>query len=546
MISDNELSVNMKHFILSFTACVVAVMSTSCSKESIEQQGKTFDVSITAELGEFDPLTKSTAESCVRLRWDGGETVYAYSELSDGTISAAATLTVSIPDSRNPYVAELKGTITAPADANKTLYLVHSSSGTPEIANRVVTVAMNGVQASGKVPVVAYAKLTGVTQTDYQTSGLKTKFSFASSVINVNITGLGPGMALSSATVTGIAPNCTITLNSDSDIAAGKSGSATTYTKALAGTVTTSGKAQFFLAVPTMEASSERVITVTDGTKKYREVGFVSKAHSANSYINTICCVSQVVLLPGEFSVSATKKVRFTTGNLYYSTTDNAYHIEDAQNVTYVTLGQTTYDASHVCHFFWSNSEDWQTSGREPWASSYSYGDQSTYDEFFCGIDNPMTVDGQSGLYALTGGSDGEWCHLINSRTNASSLHKYGVSVTTSIGNVANCLVIAPDNWDYTTYPLQTEYSDFSSPLTWTAAESAGLVCLPTAGIRNSSNNLVYGGSDGSYWSATPTSDLSLVHYAHNLLFNGTTGSPDFYGMRSNGYSVRLVSTVTD
>jgi len=241
-------------------------------------------------------------------------------------------------------------------------------------------------------------------------------------------------------------------------------------------------------------------------------------------------------LLSGDFSVSATKKVKFTKGNLYYSSTDSQYHLESAQNVTFRTLGQTNYTAAHVCHFYWANATDWQTTGKEPWASTYSYSSQSGSDKFFCGEENKMTVDDSPGLYALSGGNNGEWYYLLNSRPNASSLRKNGVSVTTSAGTVANCAVIAPDGYDYTAHPLQTSYTAEE----WAAAEALGLVCLPAAGTRfNSQLNLQ--GTDGDYWASGVYSE-NVVYT--NVLFIQSTYFNLNCAERYWCYSIRLVKTV--
>ena len=140
-------------------------------------------------------------------------------------------------------------------------------------------------------------------------------------------------------------------------------------------------------------------------------------------------------LVDGTFSVSSTKKVQFTKANLYWD--GSAYHFEANQ-----TDYPESWNANHVGHFYWTSSKDYQSGNTNymPYAESYSYSSRSTSDKFFCGEDNPLTVDGTSGCFAL---SQSEWDYLISTRTNATNLRKYGVSV----GDKANCLIIAPDGF---------------------------------------------------------------------------------------------------
>ncbi len=221
-------------------------------------------------------------------------------------------------------------------------------------------------------------------------------------------------------------------------------------------------------------------------------------------------------LIDGTFSVSSTKKVQFTKSNLYWD--GSAYHFEANQ-----TDYPTSWNANHVGHFMWTSSKDYQSGNANymPYAQSYSCSSRSTSDKFFCGEDNPLTVDGVSGLFAL---SQSEWSYLISSRTNASSLCKYGVSV----GGKANCLIIAPDGFSST---LKSSY-------TLDEVSSLGLVCLPAAGYRVGSS-FYYAESWGGYWSSTP--DSSYSGYAYSLYFYSDNVGTNYGYYRNYGHSLRLV-----
>ncbi|MCQ2196815.1 MAG: DUF1566 domain-containing protein [Bacteroidaceae bacterium] len=217
----------------------------------------------------------------------------------------------------------------------------------------------------------------------------------------------------------------------------------------------------------------------------------------------------------GTFSVSSTKKVQFTKGNLWWD--GSAYHFEANQ-----TDYPTSWNPNHIGHFFWTSSKDYQSGNANymPYALGYSYSSQSTSDKFFCGEENPLTVDGTSGCFAL---SNDEWGYLIYTRANASSLRKYGVTVSGKV----NCLIIAPDGFSST---LKSSY-------TLDEVNSLGLVCLPAAGERIGSS---FGGAEswGYCWSSTPYSSYS--GNACCLYF----GSGNVYTGSSNyryGRSLRLV-----
>ena len=215
-------------------------------------------------------------------------------------------------------------------------------------------------------------------------------------------------------------------------------------------------------------------------------------------------------LLSGKFTVAEGKTVQFTRSNLYWD--GNDYKFEANQ-----TDYPTSWDANHVGHFFWSST------AAVAYAQSYSDGSASTSDKFFCGEDNKITVEGTEGLYAL---SSDEWTYLVNSRTNARSLYKYGVTVA----GKSNCLIIAPDGYTGT---IAASYDATA----WAAAEALGLVCLPAAGYRSGSN-LDCGGYYGYYWSSSPYA--FHASHAYYLYFY----SDDFGPASSNyrfGYSLRLV-----
>ena len=233
----------------------------------------------------------------------------------------------------------------------------------------------------------------------------------------------------------------------------------------------------------------------------------------------TIQSAAADVFLSGDFSVSATKKVKFTKGNLWCNSEASpvTWSFEESQ-----TAYPATWDVSHVGLFYWTKDI------ANSYGSSYSDGTCTTSDKFFADgsdADHMLTVEGKSNLYVL---SNDEWTYLCYDRGYSDTYRKYGVTV----GSTANCLVIAPDG---NTVAIQSSYdSEDDLP--------SGFVCLPPASRRY--YNTIYTDSNGYYWSSSPYgSDAS---YANFLNFAATYIAPASYGQRLYGQSIRLVSTVSD
>lgn len=311
------------------------------------------------------------------------------------------------------------------------------------------------------------------------------------------------------------------------------------------------GGTTFYLPVPKIETAKLSIVvygTATKATTDYKNLIYRQDMNASNVTVarNTIYSVNFKTSL-AKFTVKAAegenpaKTVNFTKGNLYWD--GSAYHLEAAQNAYDhgTTSGETTtYTSNHVSHFFWTKT------AAASYASSYSDDPEAKTDHFWldgCNKSGTHThgdaatkiaVDGTSDLYALSGGANGEWKYLINSRDDASNLYKYGVSVTTSAGTEANCLIIAPDGYDYTAHPLKTTYTADE----WAAAEALGLVCLPTSGYRYDSY-LYDGGRYGCYWSSSP--NAYSAYRAYFLYFYSDDVDPASYNRRDYGYSLRLV-----
>lgn len=221
-------------------------------------------------------------------------------------------------------------------------------------------------------------------------------------------------------------------------------------------------------------------------------------------------------LLAGSFTVASGKTVKFTNSNLYWDGSDFKF---EAKPTDY----PTTRAASHIGHFFWTKT------AAASYADSYDGTGATTSDKFFAdGSDaaHTLTVDGISGLYVLSGY---EWEYLLQKRTNASNLMKFGVTVNSK----TNCLVIAPDGFTGT---IESSY-------TLEALETAGLVCLPAAGyFDRTSSSIEHAGDRGCYWSTTPYASGAGDAYLQYFYFYMTN---EYVNVGSNnrswGFSLRAV-----
>ena len=225
-------------------------------------------------------------------------------------------------------------------------------------------------------------------------------------------------------------------------------------------------------------------------------------------------------LLPGFFSVSATKKVQFTKGNLYW---DGAkWKFEDNQ-----MNFPNTWNPNHVGHLYWTKTAS--TAYAQDFDESLLK-TASTTDHLFCdGSDDAhsLKVEGISGLRVLDNGDDGEINYLLNKRDNARKLYRFPVEIK----DVGYCLVIAPDNYTGT---ISNSYDSES----WAAAEAAGLICLTPAGFRTG-NKISDNGYRGDYWTGTPKTDSN--RHAHLLSFSNSVYLFPSYSIRNVGYCIRLV-----
>lgn len=247
--------------------------------------------------------------------------------------------------------------------------------------------------------------------------------------------------------------------------------------------------------------------------------------------------------LPCEFSVSATKKVHFSKGNLYW----NGHHFKFEENQSGFSNTGSILDPTHLNHFFWSKNASVAT------AEKYNESGESASDVFFTNAteetaNKNFSVNFLSGKYRTL--SKEEWEYLFKYRKNASNKYGYATVSGASLGN-SNGVIILPDNFNDPNTNLCPEYRGKFVPgkakgwegnrydeSGWNAMESAGAVFLPAAGYRNDSK-IFDKGTDGYYWSSSPdnTTYAYIIHFCDSRIYPF-----DRTSSRKCGASVRLVT----
>ena len=326
---------------------------------------------------------------------------------------------------------------------------------------------------------------------------------------------LAPMNAIVNFTISGLTANNEVAVSFD-----------TGMTGVISGNVTTNatGVATFAVGVYSGQDLGSCTLTV-DGNA----IAMPTKTTEAGKIYNiTRNAISGV--LNGQFSVSSTKKVKFSKGNLRYASSkwsffDNQYNY------------YTSYNAGAWDKFGWSTSAT--TYGMNTSTSS------STYSGDF--VDWGATMG--TGWFTL---SKDEWTYLFNTRSastvNGTANGRYAKAKVNNVQGV----ILFPDTYthpDGVTAPTgvnatgNTGWNGNSYTVAdWTKMESAGCVFLPAAGYRTGSS-VSFDGTIGFYWSATSYGSNN----AYDVNFNsGDLNPANENTTRYYGFSVRLVRQVTE
>jgi hypothetical protein len=259
--------------------------------------------------------------------------------------------------------------------------------------------------------------------------------------------------------------------------------------------------------------------------------------------------------LPGVFSVSYTKQVKFSQGNLQYQASTDTWRFAEHQ-YDMVGMGYGLTDEEERCYVGgtvlnsdnreisstytgWIDLFGWGT-GDNPTNASENDEDYSTFVDW--GVNKISNGGNQVNLWRTL--TKDEWSYLLNSRLNAGA--KKGVAYVNGI----NGLVLLPDDWTlpdgahFTSGCADREGPQYYKGVNsytiseWQVMESAGAVFLPAAGRRNGTSVRIVG-AYGSYYSSTYYNS----HHAYYVSFDSELlTSSNGNGLYYLGFSVRLCS----
>ena len=236
------------------------------------------------------------------------------------------------------------------------------------------------------------------------------------------------------------------------------------------------------------------------------------------------------------FSVSETKKVLFSPGNLQYSSRSNTWKFADHQ---YDYCGNTNQHigpnySGYIDLFGWGTSG---YNGCVPYLNStntsdYADGTNNSIEGTMYDWGLFITINNiQGGWRTLT---IDEWSYIINSRDNASKLRAKAVI------NGARGFMLLPDNWvkpdNISFVEDATNWIDNEYTLSeWSILEESNAVFLPAGGNRNAStvsdvNNI------GGYWSSSTGGNIAAMYIIFTESSYGVTLSTRYFGR-----NVRLV-----
>ena len=315
-----------------------------------------------------------------------------------------------------------------------------------------------------------------------------------------------------------------------------------------------------------------------DSNSKWGAMNFLRGIQAGRYYSNggAALTVTAGALLEGSasglFSVSDTKKVRFSQGNLQYI--GSAGNGDETNTGAYWKFADNQWDYLNNTNGNNGNGKTvdrdlfcWGTSGYDHGATNYQPWSTTTgFNYLYKAYGNQdANLDGGDGTAdwgynAISNGGNAEnsgwrtlnayeWDHVFSTRSSGSTVNgtsnaRYTEATINTDGIGVNGIILFPEgvfieNSEATSWGTINGGSAWGtqcSTAQWTALEAKGCVFLPAAGYRNETSvDLV--GSYGYYWSSSHSSSnkvYSMRFYSGNLNSQNVTD-------RYYGFSVRLV-----
>lgn len=257
---------------------------------------------------------------------------------------------------------------------------------------------------------------------------------------------------------------------------------------------------------------------------------------------------------PGLFSVSASKKVVISQGNLQYigsAATPYWKFSETQYGYLGTTTGQNSSDVNKDRDLFGWGTSGWSGSGAtayQPYATSTTDGDYYSTGN----ISNTNADWGKYNPISNGGGVEGrwqtptsdEWKYLIESRNVSNRF------VKATVAGVKGLIIFSDDYLHPDGLTNLSNVNDASKnfPYTailnnWVKMEAAGAVFLPAVGYRTSGTT-VSTSVGAYYWSSTKVPSESKAYNVYLVAGAITTQNANYSSGFNKGYYVRLVRNV--
>ena len=269
-------------------------------------------------------------------------------------------------------------------------------------------------------------------------------------------------------------------------------------------------------------------------------------------FIAALCCAVTINAtegaLRGKFSISSTKQIQFSKGNLQYQASTDTWRFAENQ---WDTIGIANKNISES-YDGWIDLFGFST-GNKPTERSQYYDNYETTFNHDWGA-NAISNGGNEPNHWRTMSPD-EWAYIFHDRANAKS--RLGLGKV----NGVNGFILLPDDWEK---PISMEFAScavkgfetqwYGNPKIcmyydesvyadhypdnvytseeWQVMEQAGAVFFPAAGLRYNGTSILYVNSRGHYWTTTA---VCVVEFQTSHMYSGDAFQLQF------GASVRLV-----
>ena len=543
----------MKKLCIIMVALALLTGIAQCKKENLPNPANDEKVNITLNVGNSASTGSATDNgSRADVNTENGEVTFEENDVihvvSGGVFVGSLTY-----DGTN-----FSGDITEPTEGQK-LQFYFLGNKTPEFNADNTSCSVVISDQRTKLPVISYAP----SRENYETG----RTAYNATLLNK--------CALVKFDVTTISEVATCITGLNNKVTVDFATNGFTYSQDGAGSIALpTGDGERWAILLPQDEVTDAVVNSYDGI--YAGTCGTIPAIAANDYLTEGIAATidhRAGVIEGLFSVSATKQVRFSKGNLQYigsagngddNNTGGYWKFADHQ---WDYIGETTPQATD------NKTIDrdlfgWATSGYErndvyyqPWSVSSnnsmyrSYETQANlYDQTDWGY-NAIRNGGNAENSGWRTPSQSNWSYLFNTRSTASGIRWVVGSV-----NSVNGYILLPDDWLATYYTLNYPNdndngwgSNTISAEDWiNSLEAHGAVFLPAAGKREAHRIIYPGdkiveriyingiGSFGHYWS----SEYSDASKAYKLYLSSTNYGTTNVEFRSHGLSVRLVRDV--